>query len=430
MKKIFSLFLFFISIFTSQAQEILSIDSALSISLKKNYDISIARNEANIDKVNNTPGNAGMLPQVAINGTDNYSSYKANRNYFSGLDSSYRLGTNAFNSGIALNWTVFDGGKMFITKNKLAEIEALGEIQFKDRVLQTVFEVIVAYYDVVRQKQQLASLNEVITYNQERVKILQTSFNAGLSPKNNLLQAQIDLNVFKENAINQKVVVIAAKRTLNQLLSRDVDVSYEVADSVPLNYTPDKTELAKKIYDNNTSVLSGQKQVDVAKLSLKEFNSVMLPKINFNAGYNFIQSNYSRGSLSMSRNIGPQIGGSISIPIYQSGNTLRQIKTAKIELESAQFNLENTKLLVNEQLQNALTDFENQQQLLEIEKSNFAIAKENLEITIQRLRFGQTTALEVRQAQESYVDSHTRLINFKYNLKVAEAKLKQLIAEL
>ncbi|MCX6259175.1 MAG: TolC family protein, partial [Bacteroidia bacterium] len=107
--------------------------------------------------------------------------------------------SNSFSAGVVLNWTLFDGGKMFITKSKLKEIEALGEIQFRDKVEQTTYDVIVAYYDVVRQKQELTSLNEVITYNLERVKLNQISFDAGLSPKTNLLQAQIDLNVYKEN---------------------------------------------------------------------------------------------------------------------------------------------------------------------------------------------------------------------------------------
>jgi outer membrane protein TolC len=84
---------------------------------------------------------------------------------------------------------------------------------------------------------------------------------------------------------------------------------------------------------------------------------------------------------------------------------------------------------MNEQLLNALTQFENQQQLLKIEKDNAVLAKENLEITIQRLRFGQTTSLEVSLAEGSFVESLTRLINFEYSLKVAETKLKQLIAK-
>ena len=54
-------------------------------------------------------------------------------------------------------------------------------------------------------------MNEVITYNLERVKISQTSFDAGLSPKTNLLQAKIDLNVYQENAINQETIILAEK---------------------------------------------------------------------------------------------------------------------------------------------------------------------------------------------------------------------------
>jgi outer membrane protein len=83
---------------------------------------------------------------------------------------------------------------------------------------------------------------------------------------------------------------------------------------------------------------------------------------------------------------------------------------------------------VNEQLQNAFTQFENQERLLKIEKENALLAKENLVITIQRLRLGETTSLEVSLAERSFVESLTRLTNFEYNLKVAETKLKQLLA--
>ena len=110
------------------------------------------------------------------------------RNFLPENETSYSNSrTNSFNAGVELNWTLFDGGKMFITKNKLNEIQALGEIEFKDQVLQTVFNVIVAYYEVVREKQQLVSINEVISKNEASVNILKTSFGAGLSPKTNLI---------------------------------------------------------------------------------------------------------------------------------------------------------------------------------------------------------------------------------------------------
>ena len=139
---------------------------------------------------------------------------------------------------------------------------------------------------------------------------------------------------------------------------------------------------------------------------------MLLPNINFNAGYNISQSNYSEGGTLKSLTTGPQFGGTISIPVYQAGNAARQIRTAKIQLQSAEYNLESTKQQVNEQLQNAITQFEDQLQLLRIERDNAVLAKENLEITIQRLRFGQTTSLEVSLAEGSFVNSLTRLINF------------------
>ena len=414
------------------AQDVLTAEEAVSIALKNNYDILVSRNNANIDSINNSAGNAGMLPDIAITGSDNYSpDDNVSQKFSDGTQlTSTNVRSNSLNTGVGLNWTLFDGGKMFVTKRKLNEIQALGEIQFRDRVLQTVYDVILAYYDVVRQKQQLASINEVITYNLERVKISQTSFDAGLSPKTNLLQAKIDLNVYQENAINQQSVIIAAKRTLNQFLGRTADISFEVLDSIPVSYEPDKKKLAEKLDSTNTSILAFQKQVNVSKLSLKEMNSKLLPEINFNANYGLSQSNNTLGTTSMNRSFGPQIGGTISIPVFQSGNTNRQIKTARIQIQSAEYDLQSVRLQVNEQLQNALTQFENQQQLLNIEKDNAILAKENLEITIQRLRFGQTTSLEVSLAEGSFVQSLTRLINFKYNLKVAETKLKQLVSGL
>ncbi len=429
MKTGICVFLLTLSFPVIRAQQKLSSDEAVSIALKNSYDILVAKTSAESARINNTAGNAGMLPDLAISASESYSLNNVDQGYSVGPETKTPdAHSNSFNSGVELNWTLFDGGKMFVTKNKLNEIQSLGEIQFRGQVLQTVNDVIVAYYYVVRQSQELVSIEEAINSTQSIVKILQTSFGAGLSPKTNLLQAEIDLNVFRENAINQQAVIIASKRNLNQLLSRDPNTAFEVADSIPLGYVPDKNELVQKLYASNTSVLSLEKQVEIARLGLKEFRTMYLPKVYFNTGYNFSKSNNDYSTVTMTQAIGPQIAGTISIPLYQSGNAKRQVETARLQLQSARYNLENTKLLVNSELQNTLTSYDNQKQLLEIEKSNMELARENLSITVERLRLGQTTSLELHQAQQSYVDSQTRFIDFEYNLKVAETKLKQLLA--
>ncbi len=431
MKKIiFGLTLLLVFVLSAQAQQVLTANDAVSIALKNSYDILVAGNNAAIDKANNTTGNAGMLPTVALNGTQSASVNNTRQKYFNNTEaSSNNASSNSFNSNIALSWTLYDGGKMFVTRQKLQEIETLGVLQYKEQVLATVSDVILAYYNVVKQKQLLASINEVINYNDERVKILQTSFNAGNTAKTNLLQAQIDLNVTHENAITQKNVIVASKKVLNQLLSRDINTEYEVTDEIETTYVPNTQDLLQKLYSANASILSLQKQVDIAKLGLRETRSLLLPRLSFNANYSYLLSNNAVGNVKTNNSFGPQIAGTLSIPLYQGGNVKRQISVSSIQLKSTEYGLETAKLALYTQLVNALNDFDTQRNLLNIEKTNNTLAKENLDISIQRLRLGETTTLETRLAQESYQDSDTRLLNFEYSLKIAETTLKQLLSE-
>ena len=432
MKKVFLFFVILIlACIAAPAQSILTPDSAAAIALKNNYDIRIARTAVDISKRNNTAGNAGMLPEAGITGTEAYSQGHVNQHLFDGTNSNVsNANSNSLSAGIALNWTLFDGGKMFITKKKLNEIETLGQTQFQDQVMQTLYLVYSAYYDVVRQKEQLKAIQKVIQFNHERVTILQASFNAGLAPKTDLLQARIDLNVYQENAIAQEVVILAAHRLLNQLLSRDPEYPYEVGDTIIVDYKPDREDLVNKLFSLNPSVLSSRLQVEVARLGVNEFKALWLPRVDFNAGYDLLHSENTTGTIRMNGSYGPQVGATLSIPLYQAGNVRRQVDVARLQLDAAKYSFESTKLEVNTQLQLALTAFDNQLQLLRIETDNFALAKENLEISIQRLRLGQTTALEVRQAQESFQESLTRLTNFGYASKVAEIRLKQLMGAL
>ena len=209
---LFTLMLFCLAAASAQNAKLLTVEEAVGIAMKNNFDLMVAQNNADLARVNNTAGNAGMLPAVGLNGTDNYSLSNVSQKYVNGTTIEKTNGyTNSFNAAVALNWTLFDGTKMFVTKNKLGQIEKLGEIQFRDMVQQSMYNVIVAYYNVVSQKQQLESINEVMAYNVERVKILQKSFDAGLGRKTDLLQAKIDLNVNRELEINQQTVIKTSK---------------------------------------------------------------------------------------------------------------------------------------------------------------------------------------------------------------------------
>lgn len=417
----------------ANAQSFLSIDEVIQIALKNNYDIMVSRNEGLVDRANNTVGNAGILPNINFNANGSIATKNTfQRTAGTSNYTSSTLSNPAHGANVALNWTLFDGGKMFITKDRLSEVAALGEIQFREQVMQTISDVISAYFNVVKQKKQLISIEQTINYNQERVKIAETGFNSGSKMKSDLLQAKIDLNVNLQNAINQEAAIVSARRELAVLLSAENDSLIAVIDSFTFNYYPNKEKLQYLLYSKNNRVLAFQKQLEIEQLLLKESYRSQLPKLDLNVGYYYTRKGpiFSKLYDEITYDLGPQVGWSLTLPIFQSGNLRRQIAISKIELESSGYNLEKVKLQVNTELKNALTSFSNQQQLLKIERENFALTKENLEISLQRMRLGEATSLEVRIAQEDFEQSATRLTNFQYNLKMAETKVKQLMGEL
>ena len=425
----FYIIVFLVACHLVNAQMILTIEEAVNIAMKSNFDIMVARNDADIAIANNTMGNAGMLPTVDVNGSGRYEMDNVYQEQSSGNTVEYNpLSTTSINANAQLNWTLYDGGKMFVTKQKLNEIEALGEIRFRERVILSLIDVYATYYLIVRQKQQLAFIEEVIRLNKERVTIAQTGFDAGSIAKTDLLQAKIDLNVSQENAINQEFIIATTKNELRTLLAQQIDEDFDVSDSIPFNDLPDREEIIKKIDSTNTRILAYKKIVEIAGLSMKEYNRLYYPEIDLRAGYYFMQTNNSDGSLLLNRYSGPQVGATITIPLFNGGETKRKVKIAKLEMESAEYDLNNIIIEVDKELQNALTEFEYQKQLMKIEKENHELARENFQISLQRMKLGQTNTLEVHQAQENFVQSSTRLFNFEYNLKLAELKLKQLLA--
>ncbi len=198
-------------------------DEAVRIALANNYDIELARTDADIARLNNTRGNAGMLPTVNLVAGDNATLNGVQvQNLADGRHiEAYGVFSNTVNAAVQLEWTLFDGGRMYITKKRLTELEALGQIDLRATVQQTSASVLLTYYDIVRSRQQERALAEVIALNEERLRIAEARLAAGMAAQTDALQARIDLNQRRADLLAQQNATATAKRELNRLLARD-----------------------------------------------------------------------------------------------------------------------------------------------------------------------------------------------------------------
>src|SRR4030095_13915797 len=177
--------------------------------------------------------------------------------------------TNNLVGTLTMNWTLFDGGKMFVTRDKAEELIRLGELGIKDQVINTVAIVINTYYDIVRQKQQLKAVEETMSISQTRVDLSQRKLDIGVGAKPDVLQSKVDLNAQKAAQLRQLTLIQQLKETLNQTMNVAPNSTYEVVDSIPINTQLVLGDIQENLENSNTTLQLLRKNVDIANYTVR-----------------------------------------------------------------------------------------------------------------------------------------------------------------
>ncbi len=281
------LILIFFCIINANAQDILTIEDALSTALQNNYEIKIASNNLDIDKTNVAQGNAGMLPTVKATIVDNNRIQNTTQTLASGVTNSLKNAkNNSLNYGVGLDWTIFDGMKMFAKYDQLKELQKFGETQLKNTILTKIGEVMNTYYDLVQQQQQLSAIDSTIIISKQRLDLAQNRFTIGKASKLEVLNAQVDLNTDKVNLLRQKESYVNTKIALNQILARDSKIDFKVINTIIVDTKlslAQLTDLALKQNPQLQSLIISQK---ISELQLKQIKGDRYPTVNVNTVYN------------------------------------------------------------------------------------------------------------------------------------------------
>ncbi len=416
---------FFCTCFSASAQTSqLTIEQAIETALKNNYDISFAKNLSTEAKNSNTLGNAGMLPKVDINASGSFANNATKQEFSTGqvIDKTGVVSQN-ISTGAYLTWTIFDGLKMFATHARLKELESMGMLNTKIQIENTLVNVINAYYTIVMEKQMILGLKENIGVSEERLKIAQKKFDIGTSSKVDVLQAKVDMNAQKSALMKETILLSDAKETLNQLLKQPEDNNFEVTDSIPLMNDYKYEDLKNAITAKNSDLLLAKKNIAISKYMIKEAKANYYPKLNLNANYIFTRAQNQAGFSLLNQNLGMNLGFTLGWTIFNGFNNATQVKNLKLNLENSNLEFENTKSLIQLGMIKAFKKYENALAILDLEKENNKLAKENLDIAMERFRIGNSTSIELKTAQQSYQDAIARLSTARYSAKVSETDL-------
>ncbi len=415
----------------SNGQEALNLKDALSIALQNNYNVRIARNATEVNTANNTLGNAGFLPNLSLNFGQNYNVNNTTQEFFSGeTRTGNNVNTNNLNANLLLGWTVFDGLQMFVNKDRLTEIENLGQLNVQFQMENTISQVMNLYYSIEQHQRRIETIKKAIEISKERYQLAKLKQDLGSGSGIPVLQAEVDINADSSALIRQELILRTSKIQLNELLSRAPETSFEV---VPVSESPiiiEYNDIAEKSEARNVMLRLADKNIRISELNVKQWEANRYPTVDLNLGYNFTRLQAEIGILKFNQNAGLSFGLTARWNIFNGWNNSREIQVAKLGVESGKLNKEQTALALKTDLFSIYNNYITSKELANLETNNIKIAQRNLDITTDKMRLGTIDALELRTAQLNLVDTEFRKITADFEVKLAEIELLRMAGEL
>lgn len=406
------------------AQTKLTVEDAIKTGLEKNYNVVIAKNNKEIAHVQNNFGAAGMSPSVTVNGNLNLSSLNSHQEFNTGVVQD-RNGAQANTTGASLNayWTVFDGLKMFAIKKRLDANEQLSAIYLKQQMENTIYDIVSAYYNIVRINELIKAAKQNLEIYDERLKIAKLRLETGSGSKVEVLLSQSDYNKARSTIMQSELDLVNAKTQLNTLINQPVDTDFKTTDSILVNYNPTYEDLKKSALSTNSAIQISRKNELITQQRVKEYRSANLPFIQLNASYTFLRSQSQAGIVFLNRQTGLNGGITASWLLFNGMRNQKLVKEANLLALNQRYVTQQTEQLVDGTVFVNFKAFQMNKQIVELESQNLSDSKEVQVVSLERYKIGKANLLETIETQKNLEDAQVRYINALYAIKIAETEL-------
>ena len=415
------------------AQQVISPSDAISLALDNNYGIKIANNNAQVAENNKGILNSGYLPTVIGNAGATFNRDNITAEFSNGNPPAVLNGAESsrYNANINLNYTLFDGLGRYYNYKRLKETYNLSELQARETIENTVVQLLTIYYDVAARTENIEALEETLTLSQDRLTRAQYQFDYGQNTKLEILNAEVDINNDNINIISAEQGLINAKRDLNVVTGNSIVNTFKVDTTITFLIQLNKQDLLEKLHQNNVTLLQNEKNIAINDFTLKANKSGYLPTIGLTGTYGWNENNNNAAAfVAVSTNTGVSAGLNLTWNLFDGGNTITQIKNARINLETQKLQQEQLKIDIERNFNNAWDDYQNKLEVYNLQIENIKTAQNNFERTKEKFKLGQVTSIEFRQAQLNLLTAELNKNQAKYSAKLAEILVLQISGEL
>ena len=301
------------------SQSSFKLSDAISIGLKNNYNIQLAKNYVDIATINNDYGVAGGLPTVLGSANDNEQIQNINQTYTDATKNTKKsnVGTNTLTSNVTGSILLYNGMRVVATKKQLELLQQQSIQQLNDQIQTLIATISTQYYDVIRQQAYLKAINTEIEAAKTKLDIIKKRKDIGLANDADLFQGEIDVNALLQQKDNQELVIKESKINLLSQLILKTDTNLTIQDSIRVDESINIEDI-KAAVETNPQIINADEQISIYKWLEKQTAAQRYPSIKATTGYNFNNSKSAAGFSLLNQTYGPFVGFNLSVPIYLS----------------------------------------------------------------------------------------------------------------
>lgn len=413
---------YFLSAGSLLAQELLTPEKALSLTLENNFGILVAKVSESQAENNASILNSNFLPTVSATSGANIARDNQEAVFQDGNSRSIDgAETKRYNASVNLSVTLFDGLGRKYNYQRLKEAYELSSLQVKQTIEQTLLQLYASYYEVARLDESVRILSETFANSKTRLDRAQKRFAFGSATGLEVLTARVDMNADSISLIQQRQLLRNAKRNLNAVLARELEIEFEVSPFVEFLNRAELEGFKQEYLTKNTRLQLARTDQEMSELGLKAQRSTLLPSLTANGAYGYTEGQFpATGFLASNNTVGLSAGINLNWNLFRAGAQQVGIRNAKLALQASELREQQIEQEVLRDLRNAEGNYSNALEVFRLQQENIKTAQENYERARAQFELAQITSIELRQAQINLLSAELLGVQAKFSAKLAE----------
>jgi outer membrane protein TolC len=327
-----------------------------------------------------------------------------------------------FDARVAVTQTLFDWKAISATRAARQSVKS-AEYSYKDARDLVVLAVGYTYLQAIADEARIETAEAQVKTAQALYDQAADQVNAGTSPAIDGLRAKVELQTRQQQLIQAQNTFAIQKLTLARVIGLSPGQEFELTDKSP--YQPFEIvtvdEALKRAYASRSDYQAAMSDVRAAEFSRKAAVAGYLPSLSFNADYGAAGGHPSAATQVF------DVRGTLSIPIFQGGSVHGDVLLADAKLKQSRERLDNLRAQIDADVRTALLNLQSSAELVNVARSNIALAEETLVQSRDRFTAGVTDTVEVVQSQEAVASAHEQYISSLYRYNFAKISLARAI---